>query len=151
MAQLPDDEIQRNNYDSGVNKKITPLGDLDSKLHDKKEKKLEQLKKVEDEIAAWIETKLNIQKDENLTFQKWLESGYILCELANQLKPNSCKKYKDSKVAAVCMNNIQIFVHALKQDFGFKDHDTFNSNDLYGGNDLVQVIQCLDLLKRKYQ
>jgi len=42
-------------------------------------------------MQNWIETILPEFKKGDLTYHEWLGSGQVLCELANKMKPQSCK------------------------------------------------------------
>lgn len=74
--------------------------------------------------------------------QACLKSGVALCELVNELgaKPPIKPSKKDKSINQ--RENITQFVAAAKK-LGLKDHETFDTNDLYDGFRLSTVELCL--------
>ena len=55
------------------------------------------------------------------------------------LKPDTCKKFKPSKIAFVARNNIKIYLDGCKE-LGMTDLDVFETEDLYKTKRLTAVL-----------
>jgi len=64
------------------------------------------------EAKDWIEQVLG-QKIKGDFFEA-IKDGVLLCEVANKIQPEICKKYKKSDVAFVCRTNIRIYLEHVK-------------------------------------
>jgi len=91
----------------------------------------------------WVET-VGGQKVNGDLFET-LKDGVILCELINQVKPGTCKKYKSSSVAFVCRQNIEIFLKGCKS-LGVQQNDLFETRDLYDGQRPESVLMTIEAL-----
>jgi len=75
----------------------------------------------------------------NGNFMEALKDGVLLCELANAIQPGTCSKYKASKVAFVCRQNIEIYLNGCEK-IGVPSTDRFESRDLFDGQRPKAVI-----------
>jgi len=91
----------------------------------------------EEEAKAWIQEVLKIKINGSLIDA--LKDGVILCKLANAVREGTCKKFKESKIAFVCRQNIEIYLIGCEQ-LGLKSTDRFESRDLYDGQRPKAVI-----------
>jgi shikimate kinase len=82
-----------------------------SNSNTKKEEEVDQ-GRVE-ECREWMEKVLG-QKIKGDFFEA-IKDGVLLCEIANCIQADICKKYKKSDVAFVCRTNIQIYLEACKK------------------------------------
>ena len=109
----------------------------------------------EQECLEWIAAVLedpNLFKGvsgQNATKEK-LKDGVILCNLINKLAPGSVKKINNNKMAFKQMENIGNFLDALTR-YGVNKSDTFQTVDLYEGQNMHQVIVGIQALGRKAQ
>jgi hypothetical protein len=78
-----------------------------------------------------------------------LKDGTVLCNLANSLQPGSIKKINASAMAFKQMENIQSFLLFVETVAGVPKHESFNTVDLYEGQDPNSVLICLSSLARK--
>jgi hypothetical protein len=74
-------------------------------------------------------------------FHTALKDGVALCAAMNVLSPNSCKINK-MKMPFMMRENIVQFLEACKK-YGMKDTDLFVTQDLFEGDNLVSVLDCL--------
>jgi len=103
-------------------------------------------------ILQWIveASGQNINTDgDHENFCAVLKDGTILCNLANALKPGSIKKINTTSMAFKQMENIQNFLHFVETDGGVPKHESFNTVDLFEGQDPNSVLICLMSLARK--
>lgn len=82
-------------------------------------------------------------------FTAVLKDGTLLCNLANVLQPGSIKKINTSAMAFKQMENIQNFLQFVENVVGVPKHESFNTVDLYEGQDPNSVLVCLSSLARK--
>eukprot|EP00483_Globobulimina_turgida_P001276 UN01278 len=89
-------------------------------------------KKVEQEQVEEVQQYLSQVVGENLNGDLFdeLKDGTILCRLLNEIYPNICKKFKQSKAAFVARNNISIYLAGCKS-LGMTQMDLFETRDLY--------------------
>lgn len=95
------------------------------------------------DMQHWIEDILPEYKKGDLTYHEWLGSGQVLCELANKLKPGSCKtKTKGQKWTQA--ENIVAFLNFCRQE-GVPEDFAFSSVQLLEGKKDVwrNVEQCM--------
>ncbi|KAK7492040.1 hypothetical protein BaRGS_00016704, partial [Batillaria attramentaria] len=82
-----------------------------------------------------------------------LKDGYVLCKLANAIKPGcipAMKLNKRSKMAFQMMEMIELFNTKIKQPpLSIPEHSVFATADLYEKQNMVQVITCLESVARK--
>ena len=72
----------------------------------------------------------------------WLRSGVVLCTLLNALKPGSIKKISTSNMPFKQMEQISLFLRGIRT-LGVQEFEVFDTNDLYRGNDMRKVVQCI--------
>lgn len=112
---------------------------LSAELEQKKAAKYDT--EAEEFVAAWIVEKTGRAKNE--PFGDWLHDGTVLCELANALRPGAIPKFaRTSKMPFKQMENISCFLRSART-MGLKDHDAFETVDLFDQKDLGLVVQCL--------
>ncbi|EGB06553.1 hypothetical protein AURANDRAFT_29136, partial [Aureococcus anophagefferens] len=92
---------------------------------------------------AWIEAVIGEPMEG--TFDEWLRSGVVLCKLLNGVAPGSVKKIATSAMPFKQMENISLFIRGIKK-LGVHDSDCFDTNDLYKGQDIGKVVQCVHSL-----
>lgn len=73
-----------------------------------------------------------------------LRDGILLCQLGNltNIPNNPCKKFKNSKMPFVQMENISLFLKTCEM-VGVPHDEIFQTVDLYDGKDPYQVIVTL--------
>lgn len=82
------------------------------------------------------------------SIQEKLKDGVILCNLINYLQPGSVKKINTSKMAFKQMENIGNYLDATYL-YGVNKNDSFQTVDLYEGQNMASVITELHALGRK--
>ena len=102
----------------------------------------DDLQEDEDEAKAWIEAVTQLEKPEDESFEQWLRSGVVLCTLLNALKPGSIKKISTSTMPFKQMEQISLFLRGIRT-LGVQEFEVFDTNDLYRGNDMRKVVQCI--------
>ena len=105
--------------------------------------KLEEMKPQMEAAEAWIEAVIGEPMEG--TFDEWLRSGVVLCKLLNGVAPGSVKKIATSAMPFKQMENISLFIRGIKK-LGVHDSDCFDTNDLYKGQDIGKVVQCVHSL-----
>lgn len=68
--------------------------------------------------------------------------------LINVLIPGKIKKINSGNLAFKLMENIELFTRACKE-YGLIDAETFQTVDLWDGENLHQVYVCIQALGRK--
>eukprot|EP01043_Picozoa_sp_COSAG02_P046717 COSAG02_NODE_4397_length_5408_cov_7.517047_2_plen_1702_part_01 len=96
-------------------------------------------------VKRWIEDVTGKQLDGKLAEE--LRSGEVLCELANAIRPQSIDKISRSPKPFDQRENITKFIAAARA-FGVLDRENFDTNDLYDGSGIRQVLICLNALGR---
>ena len=81
-------------------------------------------------------------------FKEQLKDGSKLCKLINTLMPDKIRKINSGILAFKLMENIEMFTKASK-DYGLNDAETFQTVDLWDGENLHQVCVCIHALGRK--
>ena len=105
-----------------------------------------------EEVAAYLGQVLgeNFNSDEKLLTED-LKDGTVLCKLLNAIYPNTCKKFKASKAAFVCRNNIEIYIQGCKS-LGMAQTDIFETRDLYDNQrpwSVLDNIYAVSAISRK--
>mmetsp|Transcript_7732 Transcript_7732/g.28988 ORF Transcript_7732/g.28988 Transcript_7732/m.28988 type:complete len:325 (-) Transcript_7732:112-1086(-) len=98
------------------------------------------------EVMDWIETVTGTKFDKK-NMHESLKNGIILCELANKVSPGIIKGVKNSKIKFMQMENVTLFIQALRK-LGVSEHDNFSTIDLYEGKDLNQVLNAIEAFSR---
>ncbi|EDV25254.1 uncharacterized protein TRIADDRAFT_25453 [Trichoplax adhaerens] len=101
----------------------------------------------EKEVLDWIETVIGESLSGSSAKEK-LKDGIALCKLINKLQPGSVAKINESKMAFKQMENISKFLAAIGK-YGVSVTDTFQTVDLYEGQNMVQVICTIEALGRQ--
>ncbi|XP_065837811.1 myophilin-like [Oscarella lobularis] len=102
----------------------------------------------ESECRGWIEAVTGEKLSGAL--QEALKDGKTLCKLINVLEPGSVKKIQESKMAFKQMENISAFTQAVRR-YGVPDSENFQTVDLFEGQNMKQVLICIDSLGRQAQ
>merc|ERR1712141_851002 len=97
------------------------------------------------ECMTWIEEvtgqKLGDIKDQ-IDFAEHLKDGVQLCSLINALQPGSVKKINTLKAPFKQRENIEMYLKACT-NYGLKEQDLFQVNDLYENKNLYMVVDNL--------
>lgn len=117
----------------------------------------EKYAKSEAEIKQWIYDALKTSSETQLQYEiknydllDILKDGELLCNLGNLLGAPNCptKKYKNSRMPFVQMENISFFLDACKL-IGVPHNEIFQTVDLYERQDPYQIVITLILFSRK--
>jgi hypothetical protein len=100
------------------------------------------------EAQEWIETLLGKKFPPGAAYEDVLRDGQVLCQVINQLAPNSVKKINSTGGDFKMMENINNFLKAIKA-YGVNDVDLFQTVDLYEKKDIGAVTTCLFALGRE--
>lgn len=114
-----------------------PKYGLDAELKGKMAAKRDPQREAD--AIKWIEAVTGVKFGPG-GLQENLKSGVTLCKLVNAIKPGSVGKIQDSKMPFVQRENITAYLDACRR-LGVPDHDQFVTQDLYEGDNLVQVTQ----------
>ena len=78
---------------------------------------------------------------ELLEFALSLRDGVVLCEVANFLQPDAVKRIADKPtIQFMCMSNINMFLTACIQKFGFEPHELFTATELLETGNFNKVL-----------
>ncbi|XP_075262776.1 myophilin-like [Convolutriloba macropyga] len=80
--------------------------------------------------------------------QEALKDGVYLCLLINCLFPGTVRKINHSPLASKQRENIDNFLSGC-ENVGVQRRDLFQTADLYGGDDMPQVVSGIYALARK--
>jgi len=115
---------------------------------------------IDKEIQAKLAAKFDVKKASNCLewiqactgtvttgdFGADLRNGYLLLLLLKHISPKTMKKLKakpkQTKQPFVCRTQIQTFVAGCKE-LGMVDSDVLTSTDLYEGDNMNNVVNCL--------
>jgi len=120
---------------------------LDAELQKKLELKWDVEK--EQNARAWLETILDEKFTED-TLQAALQNGVRLCQAANKVQSNIVKSINKQKLAALQRENISEYLKACKS-MSFNSANLFETMDLYGGKNMVKVVENIYELASKGQ
>ena len=84
-------------------------------------------------MRTWIEKVLDEKLEDGLgalELQKVLQSGVVLCQLANKIKTGVCKLPRSTSQPAVQRENISFYLEACKK-LGMTDNFIFMTNNLF--------------------
>ncbi|ORY37820.1 hypothetical protein BCR33DRAFT_854571 [Rhizoclosmatium globosum] len=118
---------------------------LDKDLADKFASKYNPIR--EREAQEWLESVLERQFPQDVSFQEALKDGVILCEVINKISPGAQVKINNSKMPFKQMENINSYLQAAEQ-MGIKRHELFQTVDLFEAKNMVQVIDSIYALSR---
>eukprot|EP00049_Salpingoeca_infusionum_P011470 m.199363 g.199363 ORF g.199363 m.199363 type:complete len:677 (-) comp14939_c0_seq4:264-2294(-) len=96
-------------------------------------------------VVSWLNS-LTGAKVSADTLHADLKSGEVLCQAINKLRPGSVKKVHASKMAFKQMENIAHFLEACTA-FGVDASSRFVTADLFEGDNMVAVTNCLAALR----
>eukprot|EP01087_Luapelamoeba_hula_P024917 TRINITY_DN9653_c0_g2_i2.p1 TRINITY_DN9653_c0_g2~~TRINITY_DN9653_c0_g2_i2.p1 ORF type:complete len:549 (+),score=102.94 TRINITY_DN9653_c0_g2_i2:51-1697(+) len=104
-------------------------------------------------VKVWMETILKEQLDEDLS--RILKSGVVLCYLMKKFDERSIPQiHEDTTQIFKQKDNIYFFLAACK-DLGVPDYKLFRFNDLWEGDNMVAVVECLAelalIVEREYE
>lgn len=95
---------------------------------------------LERSISQWV-TRVTGSAQSG-SFQEWLKSGVVLCNLANKILPGSAPAPKTSSMPFVQMENINKALEAFRR-IGCLDTEIFMTVDLFEGKNMSAVLLCL--------
>lgn len=114
---------------------------LDKDVQEKMKLKFDQGKL--DDAQRWIEGLTG--KSFPGSFHESLKDGVLLCEALNVISPGSVPKINNTTMVFKQRENIVNFLEACKK-LGMKESDCFVTKDLYEGDNLMLVGDCLMVL-----
>merc|ERR1719190_256368 len=79
---------------------------------------------------------------DSLEFGTILKDGSVLCKLINRLQPGAVKKINTLKAPFKQRENIEMYLKACT-NYGLKEQDLFQVNDLYENKNLYMVVDNL--------
>ena len=93
--------------------------------------------------AAGLGYSVAVEQEREAKFYEFLRDGTIVCRLVNQLDPSMAplKYNKKPKIAAACLENIQLFCRTCSQQW--KLQTAFTSIDLHDRANIPLVVLCL--------
>jgi len=103
-------------------------------------------KVLEGVARQWVEL-VTGQQFKSPSFVDSLRNGVLLCELANSIRPGSCKRVSKSSEPFKMLDNISSFIGACT-DLGCARKNLFAPMDLYNAENVMQVINSLIALGR---
>jgi len=113
---------------------------LDADLAKKKAAKYDPA--LEASVVQWIEAITGEKKDTDKTAQQWLQSGQVLCRLANKIKPGSVASINTMHTPFKERENITFFQKVMR-DFGVPESQLFGTDDLYEDKDMGTFIRSV--------
>jgi len=113
---------------------------LDADLKAKQEAKFDP--ELEKTVCTWIEAVTGESKGDK-TSQEWLQSGLVLCNLVNKIKPGYIKKVNTSTLPFKQMENITFYMNAARE-LGVPEQSMFGTPDLYEGKNMGSVISAIN-------
>lgn len=100
------------------------------------------------EVIGWVETVLGEELGGG-GFHDLFRDGVRFCRLLNKVTPLNIR-YKESNQIFVQRENICSFINGLKV-LGLNEYELFQTNDLFEGRDIKQVVIALYALSRHLQ
>jgi len=98
------------------------------------------------QCVDWIEevtgTKAEMEIKDQIDFAEMLKDGSVLCQLINAIQPGSVKKINTMKAPFKQRENIEMYLKACA-NYGLKEQDLFQVNDLYENKNLYMVVDNL--------
>jgi len=95
-------------------------------------------------VKVWLEAVLE-EKFEEPTLQESLKNGVRICKALNKVYPASVRQINDKKLDFPQRENIGNYVKACK-NLGFNKSLCFETNDLFEGANMTQVVDNLHQL-----
>ena len=104
------------------------------------------------EAAAreWVQTVAGVAFDPDTTLQQELQSGVVLCQLANAIQPGVCRKPSTMTAPFKQMENIANYLLACDA-LAVPKHDQFQTVALFENKDMMAVLVNLQALGRAAQ
>merc|ERR1711902_342424 len=98
------------------------------------------------QCVEWIEevtkSKLEMGVKDQVDFGTALKDGSVLCQLINAISPGSVKKINTMKAPFKQRENIEMYLKA-STNYGLKEQDLFQVNDLYENKNLYMIVDNL--------
>merc|ERR1712200_241551 len=101
------------------------------------------------EVMSWVEDVLAKKLDppaveikDQYEFAGILKNGSVLCELINAIEPGSVKKINTMNAPFKQRENIEMYLKACT-NYGLKEQDLFQVNDLYENKNLYMIVDNL--------
>jgi len=95
------------------------------------------------QCVEWIEevtkSKVEMEIKDQIDFAELLKDGSVLCQLINAIEPGSVKKINTMKAPFKQRENIEMYLKACA-NYGLKEQDLFQVNDLYENKNLYMVV-----------
>eukprot|EP01132_Coremiostelium_polycephalum_P002674 gene2674-3317_t len=108
--------------------------------------RVKQFLRTEILVKEWIEEVLQIKISLNL--YESLRNGIVLCYLVNAIENNVVPVIQENTTVAFKLKeNVNFFLMAL-EEIGVPKHKRFQLNDLFEGENLVRVVECLATLAK---
>ena len=102
---------------------------------------------LESQARAWLQAVVG-EPFPSGSFHEALKNGVYLCKAINVLQPGSVPKINTGKMAFKMMENIGNFLDAMGR-YGVTKHESFQTVDLFEGENMVQVVNGIHALGRK--
>ncbi|XP_062509625.1 transgelin-3-like [Corticium candelabrum] len=123
--------------------------DIQKKMEAKYDAALEE--GTPQKVIEWVNAVLAGHHDPCPGFQAeqvavYFKNGVALCKLMNLLTGGNKLKFNEkSSQRFVCMGQIENFVKAAESEFGMKNTETFQANDLFEGlkGNMINVVNSL--------
>jgi hypothetical protein len=116
--------------------------EIKEQIKQKQAAKLDQSREAR--VRLWLETVLE-EKFEEPTLQEALKNGIRICKALNKVYPGSIRQINEQKLAFPQRENIGNYVKACKI-LGFNKSLLFETNDLFEGTNMTQVVDNLHQL-----
>ena len=113
---------------------------LEASVKELQRLKLEEMKPAMAEAQEWIEAVTETKMEGS--FEDWLRSGVILCQLANKIAPGVIRRVNKQKMPFMQMENISNFLRVIKA-MGVPEESCFDTVDLFKGSDIGKVVQTV--------
>merc|ERR1712142_180903 len=101
------------------------------------------------EVMSWVEDVLAKKLDppaaeikDQYEFAGILKNGSVLCELINAIEPGSVKKINTMNAPFKQRENIEMYLKGCT-NYGLKEQDLFQVNDLYENKNLYMIVDNL--------
>lgn len=101
------------------------------------------------ECMMWVEEVINRKLEpeaqniqDQFEFSNILKNGSVLCELINCIEPGSVKKINTMNAPFKQRENIEMYLKACV-NYGLKEQDLFQVNDLYENKNLYMIVDNL--------
>jgi len=93
-------------------------------------------------ISEVLEEKLDTELKDPIDFANQLKDGSVLCKLINAIVPGAVKKINTMNAPFKQRENIEMYLKACA-NYGLKEQDLFQVNDLYENKNLYMIVDNL--------